>query len=56
MHLFGELEAYEKLGKEFQLLTCNHRCNLDWVCGYTLAFHYNFLKVRLEQNSYSYKT
>ena len=46
VRLFGEKEAFEKMGKEFALMTLSHRGDLDWVAGYAVATRFNFLHVR----------
>lgn len=43
--MFGEDNAYEKLGKESGLFTCSHRGDLDWVAGFIVGAYYKFLHV-----------
>ena len=48
VRLFGEAEVYEKLGREFSLLTLSHRGDLDWVAGYIVATQFNFIHVSVQ--------
>ncbi|KAJ7363652.1 hypothetical protein OS493_009814 [Desmophyllum pertusum] len=35
--LYGTKEDFDKLGKERAICLCNHRSDVDWLIGYTLA-------------------
>ncbi|CAH3017601.1 unnamed protein product [Porites evermanni] len=35
--LYGTKEDFDKLGKESAIIVCNHRSDVDWLIGYTLA-------------------
>lgn len=35
--LYGTKEDFDKLGKESAVCLCNHRSDVDWLLGYTLA-------------------
>ena len=35
--LYGTKEDFEKLGKESAICLCNHRSDVDWLIGYTVA-------------------
>lgn len=43
VRMFGTAEAYEKLGKEFALMTLSHRGDLDWVAGYVVSTQFDFI-------------
>lgn len=45
VRMFGTAEAYEKLGKEFALMTLSHRGDLDWVAGYVVSTQFDFIHV-----------
>ena len=45
LHAFGEKEAYDHLGRESCLVILNHRGELDWLAGFTIAARYNFMHV-----------
>ena len=34
---YGTKEDFDKLGKETAICLCNHRSDVDWLLGYTLA-------------------
>ena len=35
--LYGTKEDFDKLGKESAICLCNHRSDVDWLIGYTVA-------------------
>ena len=43
VYLYGEKGVYDLFGKEPCLVTLSHRGDLDWVGGYIVATHFNFL-------------
>ena len=45
VYLYGEKGVYDLFGKEPCLVTLSHRGDLDWVGGYIVATHFNFLHV-----------
>ena len=48
VRLFGHKETFEKMGKEFALMTLSHRGDLDWVAGYVVAARFNFIHVSIQ--------
>ena len=35
--LYGKKEDFDKIGKESAICLANHRSDVDWLIGYTLA-------------------
>ena len=50
--LYGTKEDFDKLGKESAIILCNHRSDVDWLIGYTLADRVGVLAVRTYQHWY----
>ena len=50
--LYGTKEDFDKLGKESAIIVCNHRSDVDWLIGYTLADRAGVLAVRTYQHWY----
>lgn len=44
--LYGTKEDFDKLGKESAIIVSNHRSDVDWLIGYTLADRAGVLAVR----------
>ena len=51
LHLYGSKEAYDLLAKESALLTSSHRGDLDWLGGFVLGAHYEFLHVSRKKDA-----
>ena len=43
--VFGEEEAFNKLGKESSLITLSHLGDFDWLIGYLFADNKHILEV-----------
>ena len=46
LKLYGKKEDFDKLGKESAICLANHRSDVDWLIGYTLADRAGVLAVR----------
>ena len=44
--LYGKKEDFDKIGKESAICLANHRSDVDWLIGYTLADRAGVLAVR----------
>lgn len=52
--LYGTKEDFDKLGKESAIIVSNHRSDVDWLIGYTLADRAGVLAVRTYATSIMY--
>ena len=45
--LYGTKEDFDKLGKESAICLANHRSDVDWLIGYTVAERVGVLAVNI---------
>ena len=45
--LYGKKEDFDKIGKESAICLANHRSDVDWLIGYTLADRAGVLAVNI---------